>query len=80
MPLLKYIITQSRYFLIFHKSMSMNRYTNKTLKVKNFSYSPLDQIGKGFSSIVYRGTNDETSKHILFMLRHDSIFIFFGLF
>lgn len=40
----------------------MNRYTNKTLKIKNYSYSPLDQIGKGFSSIVYKGTNDETSK------------------
>ena len=30
-------------------------------KIKHFSYSPFDKIGKGFSSIVYRGTNDNTS-------------------
>lgn len=30
-------------------------------KIKNYSYSPLDKIGKGFSSIVYRGTNDQNS-------------------
>lgn len=30
-------------------------------KIKHFSYSPFDKIGKGFSSIVYRGTNDHTS-------------------
>lgn len=30
-------------------------------KIKHFSYSPLDKIGKGFSSVVYRGTNDNTS-------------------
>jgi hypothetical protein len=30
-------------------------------KIKHFSYSPYDKIGKGFSSIVYRGTNDTTS-------------------
>lgn len=27
-------------------------------KVKNYSYNPLDSIGKGFSSVVYRGQND----------------------
>lgn len=31
-------------------------------KVKHFSYSPTDKVGKGFSSIVYKGTNDLTSK------------------
>ena len=31
-------------------------------KVKNFSYSTSDRIGKGFSSVVYKGTNDSTSK------------------
>ena len=35
----------------------MHKYTSKVIKVKNYSYSPLDQIGKGFSSIVYRGSN-----------------------
>ena len=33
-------------------------------KIKNFSYSMTDKIGKGFSSIVYKGTNDLTSKSI----------------
>ena len=27
-------------------------------KIKNYSYNPLDSIGKGFSSVVYRGVND----------------------
>ncbi len=30
--------------------------TNKK-KIKNFSYNFNDKIGKGFSSIVYKGTN-----------------------
>lgn len=30
-------------------------------KIKHFSYSHVDKIGKGFSSIVYKGTNDLTS-------------------
>ncbi len=30
-------------------------------KIKKYSYSPSDKIGKGFSSVVYKGTNDETS-------------------
>ena len=34
-------------------------------KIKHFSYSHSDKIGKGFSSIVYKGTNDLTS--ILFL-------------
>jgi len=36
-------------------------------RVKNYSYSPLESIGKGFSSIVYRGHNDENSKSIISM-------------
>lgn len=27
-------------------------------KIKHYSYNPLDSIGKGFSSVVYRGQND----------------------
>jgi hypothetical protein len=27
-------------------------------RIKNYSYNPLDSIGKGFSSVVYRGQND----------------------
>ena len=30
-------------------------------KIKHFSYSESDRIGKGYSSIVYRGLNDLTS-------------------
>ena len=30
-------------------------------KVKHYSYSSEDRIGKGYSSVVYRGTNDLTS-------------------
>lgn len=32
-------------------------------KVKHFSYSPDDKIGKGYSSIVYRGLNELNSTH-----------------
>lgn len=31
-------------------------------KIKNYSYSLTDRIGKGFSSIVYKGQNDDSSK------------------
>lgn len=31
-------------------------------KIKHFSYSMTDKIGKGFSSIVYKGTNDLTNE------------------
>lgn len=30
-------------------------------KIKDYSYNPLDRIGKGFSSIVYKGLNENTS-------------------
>lgn len=32
-------------------------------KIKNYSYNPLDSIGKGFSSVVYRGQNDDNSTY-----------------
>lgn len=35
--------------------------TDSRKKIKHFSYSHNDKIGKGFSSIVYKGTNDLTS-------------------
>lgn len=37
-------------------------------KIKHFSYSMNDKIGKGFSSIVYKGTNDLTS-NLIFIFR-----------
>ena len=30
-------------------------------KVKNYVYSPEDRIGKGYSSVVYRGINEQNS-------------------
>ena len=30
-------------------------------KIKHFSFSEADRIGKGYSSIVYKGTNELTS-------------------
>ena len=36
--------------------------TNARKIVENFSYALTDSIGKGFSSIVYRGRNDETNE------------------
>lgn len=35
--------------------------SNGSKKIKDYSYNPVDRIGKGFSSIVYKGTNDVTS-------------------
>lgn len=42
-------------------SFSQGSSVSSRKKIKHFSYSPLDKIGKGFSSVVYRGTNDNTS-------------------
>jgi hypothetical protein len=39
--------------------------TNINKKIKNYSYNLVDRIGKGFSSIVYKGINDTTSNNIL---------------
>jgi hypothetical protein len=30
-------------------------------KIRNYSYNPLDEIGKGFSSRVYKGLNEDNS-------------------
>ena len=38
-----------------HRSHSLS--SNGKKKVGNFSYLPSDKIGKGFSSVVYRGIN-----------------------
>ena len=32
-----------------------------TKKIKNFTYLPEDRIGKGYSSVVYKGKNEHTS-------------------
>lgn len=37
--------------------------SNSRKKIQDYSYSPSDQIGKGFSSIVYKGINDTTSNN-----------------
>jgi hypothetical protein len=33
-------------------------------KIENYSYALLDKIGKGYSSTVYKGRNDDTSKSL----------------
>lgn len=38
-------------------------------KIKHFSYSMSDKIGKGFSSIVYKGMNDLTSTFFVIQIR-----------
>lgn len=34
-------------------------------KISDFSFLPQDKIGRGYSSIVYKGLNDLTSKKII---------------
>lgn len=53
----------------YSKPSSVHSTSSNTLKkkIKHFSYSSNDKIGKGFSSIVYKGTNDNTSKINIFM-------------
>lgn len=36
--------------------------TGSRKKIEQYSYCLGDKIGKGYSSIVYRGRNDDTSK------------------
>lgn len=38
---------------------------NPRKKIRQYSYHPTDRIGKGFSSIVYKGTDDTTSKRLI---------------
>ena len=49
----------SKHDMIRSSSLS----TGGKKKVKHFSFSFIDRIGKGFSSTVYKGTNDQTSTH-----------------
>ena len=42
-----------------HKTHSYSSYGTK--KLGNYSYSSLDKVGKGFSSVVYKGKNEQTS-------------------
>ena len=42
-----------------HHSYSMSNAHSKR-KIKHFSYVPSDRVGKGYSSVVYRGKNDNT--------------------
>lgn len=46
-------------------------------KIKNFAYSTLDRIGKGYSSIVYKGINETTGKNLVHM---QSMSLYFPLF
>ena len=45
-------------------SNSASSSSNSRKKIKDYSYGYIDRIGKGFSSVVYKGTNDVTSKNI----------------
>lgn len=53
----------------FNNKMSeknLNRPTQYTRKkIENYSYGLNDQIGKGYSSQVYRGRNDDTGTPIM---------------
>ena len=42
--------------------MNPNGYCRK--RIENYSYNLEDQVGKGFSSFVYRGTNDSTGQSV----------------
>ena len=42
-----------------HHSYSMSSAQGRR-KIKHFSYSLSDRIGKGYSSVVYKGKNDNT--------------------
>ncbi len=49
-----------------YRTNSYNHQNNASIlskiKIKNYSYDPIDKIGKGYSSVVYKGLNDNTSK------------------
>ena len=52
---------------LYHQNTRSDLYRGHSLsvgskkKIGNFSYSASDKIGKGFSSVVYKGINDATS-------------------
>jgi hypothetical protein len=40
------------------RKITLDQPTNpQTIKIKQYSYSPADKLGKGFSSVVYKGIN-----------------------
>jgi hypothetical protein len=56
-----HIMSTASYLTRESHSFSHGTSGSSRKKIKHFSYSPFDKIGKGFSSVVYRGTNDNTS-------------------
>ena len=60
------------------KSHSFSSYSKK--KVSHFSYSPSDKIGKGFSSVVYKATNELTSTTFQSMIQSCIIIPLYFLF
>jgi hypothetical protein len=63
-------------FLNNNLNSSINT-ANINKKIKNYSYNLADRIGKGFSSIVYKGINDTTSNNIiLYDVNHTFIYKF----
>jgi len=46
---------------LYHRESSNHSATNIKKKIKHFSYSPEDKIGKGYSSVVFKGVNDLNS-------------------
>lgn len=39
------------------RKITLDQQPQQLIKIRQYSYSPMDKIGKGFSSIVYRGLN-----------------------
>lgn len=54
---------------LYRRDLSGTHSVNQKKKIKHFSYSESDRIGKGYSSIVYRGTNDHTSTNLSKQMR-----------
>jgi hypothetical protein len=49
-----------------HNSYSVGGGHNASRKkIKHYSYSSADRIGKGYSSVVYLGKNDNTGNQVL---------------
>ena len=46
---------------MYRRDLSGPHSAGQRKKIKNFTYSENDRIGKGYSSIVYRGLNELTS-------------------
>jgi hypothetical protein len=54
---------------LYRRDLSANHSNTQKRKIKHFSYSECDRIGKGYSSIVYKGTNNLTSTIPLIKMR-----------